>query len=675
MNTTGRVLLAIVIAGSSLTSVRAQSTLPKAEQDSLWAVWSDPAQADTSRLRALDRIVRGGFLYSQPDSAFYYAQLHYDLAESKGLKDRMARALNNQGVSYAIRGDYLKAMDHYQRSLTIGEEIGDKKGIAFSLISIGDIYQDQGDHARALDHHKRSLKIRQEIGDEMGIATALISIGKIYQGQGDHSKALDHYKRSLKIYEEFGDEQGRAYALGNIGTIHQDQGDTTKALDHYQRSLKIREEIGNKRGISLVLIDIGRIHQEQGDHPKAMEHYLRSLRIREEFGDQRGAASSYTLLGELKNKEKNHAQALAYCKTSLTLAEEMEFIVEQKEACQCLYTTYKALGRDREALVYLEKLGELDKQLNKEETAKKIQQMEFQQVMLQDSIAKAEETRLLQEAHQEEVRAKNRTRNMFAGGGAFFVLLAGGFYTRARYMRRSRAVLQVEKDRSENLLLNILPAEIAEELKQKGRSEARDYELVSILFTDFKDFTEHSATMSAATLVNEINHCFEAFDGIMAKYGIEKIKTIGDAYMAAGGVPVPTEDSVKNTVLAALEMQKFIRERKVQKDTLGEPAFEMRVGIHTGPVVAGIVGVKKFQYDIWGDTVNTASRMESSGVVGQVNISESTYRLLQDDPQFEFTPRGKVEAKGKGELEMFLVQENEAGTVNMEERRLESTPD
>jgi adenylate cyclase len=180
-------------------------------------------------------------------------------------------------------------------------------------------------------------------------------------------------------------------------------------------------------------------------------------------------------------------------------------------------------------------------------------------------------------------------------------------------------------------------------------------------------------------LVNEINHCFEAFDGIMAKYGIEKIKTIGDAYMAAGGLPVPTEGSVRNTVMAALEMQRFIRDRKAQKDALGEPAFEMRVGIHTGPVVAGIVGVKKFQYDIWGDTVNTASRMESMGVVGQVNISEATYALLKNAstpngaPLFQFEARGHVSVKGKGELEMFIVQENNASAVGLEESPFEST--
>lgn len=222
-------------------------------------------------------------------------------------------------------------------------------------------------------------------------------------------------------------------------------------------------------------------------------------------------------------------------------------------------------------------------------------------------------------------------------------------------MKKSKIEIEIEKNKSESLLLNILPADIAEELKIHGKAEARDFDMVSILFTDFKGFTATSEKMSAQDLVGEINTCFEAFDGIMAKYSVEKIKTIGDAYMAAGGLPVPTDDSVKNTVLAAFEMQAFISKRKAEMDAEGKPAFEMRVGIHTGPVVAGIVGVKKFQYDIWGDTVNTASRMESSGEVGNVNISEATYEILKNDSQFSFENRGKIEAKGKGEMEMYFV--------------------
>jgi adenylate cyclase len=237
------------------------------------------------------------------------------------------------------------------------------------------------------------------------------------------------------------------------------------------------------------------------------------------------------------------------------------------------------------------------------------------------------------------------------------IFLAAGIYSRLRYTRKAKDIIEKGKDRSEHLLLNILSADIAAELKEKGRAEARDFEMVSILFTDFKGFTAASEKLSAQELVSEINTCFEAFDGIMGKYHIEKIKTIGDAYMAAGGLPVPKEGSVKNTVLAALEMQEFITKRKIQLDAAGNPGFEMRVGIHTGPVVAGIVGVKKFAYDIWGDTVNTASRMESSGV-GKVNISEGTYELIKDDPYFAFESRGKIQAKGKGEMEMYFVQRN-----------------
>ena len=238
--------------------------------------------------------------------------------------------------------------------------------------------------------------------------------------------------------------------------------------------------------------------------------------------------------------------------------------------------------------------------------------------------------------------------------------------------------LREEKKRSDDLLLNILPEEVAEELKAKGHADAKHFDNVTILFTDFKGFTEASEKLSPQDLLEELNTCFKAFDGIITARGIEKIKTIGDAYMCAGGLPVPASSTPAGVVQAALEMQAFMIARKKERDAQGKPSFEMRVGIHTGPVVAGIVGVKKFAYDIWGDTVNTASRMESSGEVGQMNISESTYALVKavvvpEDavasthrvdpengevtrPAFTFSPRGKVQAKGKGEMEMYFVQ-------------------
>ena len=223
-------------------------------------------------------------------------------------------------------------------------------------------------------------------------------------------------------------------------------------------------------------------------------------------------------------------------------------------------------------------------------------------------------------------------------------------------VKERTAELSAERDRSEELLLNILPSEVAEELKATGAAKARHFDQASVLFTDFKGFTGMAAQLGADVLLRELNTCFEAFDAIITRHGIEKIKTIGDSYMCVGGLPDPRSSSPAAVVHAALEMQAFMTARKKNHDANGLPGFEMRIGIHTGPVVAGIVGVKKFQYDIWGDTVNTASRMESSGEVGHVNISEATYELVKNEPGLSFTPRGKVQAKGKGEMEMYFVE-------------------
>ncbi|MGK2861495.1 MAG: adenylate/guanylate cyclase domain-containing protein, partial [Chitinophagaceae bacterium] len=211
-----------------------------------------------------------------------------------------------------------------------------------------------------------------------------------------------------------------------------------------------------------------------------------------------------------------------------------------------------------------------------------------------------------------------------------------------------------QKEKSDELLLNILPSEVAEELKEKGYTTAKSFDEVTVLFSDIKGFTNVAEKMTAQELVKEINTYFSAFDGIIQKYGLEKIKTIGDAYVAAGGLPEKNSATAQNVVEAAIVMQQSVEKLKQERAASDKPYFELRIGIHTGPVVAGVVGIKKFQYDIWGDTVNLAARMEQSGVPGKINISQHTYGLVKD--QFTCSHRGKIDAKNKGEIDMYFVE-------------------
>lgn len=209
--------------------------------------------------------------------------------------------------------------------------------------------------------------------------------------------------------------------------------------------------------------------------------------------------------------------------------------------------------------------------------------------------------------------------------------------------------IRLEKKKSDDLLLNILPSEIAEELKLKGESKAHKFDEVSVLFTDFVNFTQISEQLGVDELLNELNINFTAFDRIMEKHGLEKIKTIGDAYLAVCGLPAENSRHAQNTVNAALDILEFVKKRKEEIPY----GLDIRIGINSGSLIAGIIGVKKFAYDIWGDTVNTAARMEQSSVAGKINISANTFHLVKEE--FDCVYRGKVDAKNKGEMDMYFV--------------------
>lgn len=647
-------------------------------------------------MRALDDYIWYGQLYSNPDLALKYADTLLNFARERDSKNFMGIALSLKGIAYWVksdfihsielhkkslkirknikdelgiassltniginnqaRGNYIKALNFYNQALQINLRLGDKRKIYNSFFNIGVLYSIKGDFVRAIDYQKKVLKISNEINDYRGIILALNSIGDIYAlNKNDFENAITYYSQALEIINETGISERLSIILGNMGSTYNAIEKNDKAMDYLNRALELDRKKGNLNGVLNNLKTIGNVLKDKGNISKSMEYYKEALEISNEIGDVQASAMVMCYLGDSYIKKENYNQAIEICTRGYDLADSIGILNEKEGLCKCLYEAYKMKKNGNKALEFHEKMLVLNDSLQKEETIKKLQQMEFEKEVLSDSLLQVEKDLKVEFAHRTEIQKKNKNKNMALAGGIFFLLLSGGFYSRWNYVKKSKAIVEKEKDRSDNLLLNILPFEIAEELKAKGSADARDFDLVSMLFTDFKGFTEASQKLTAKELIGEINTCFKAFDYICEYHGIEKIKTIGDSFMAAGGLPVPSDDSVKNTVLAALDMQKFISARLAEKALNNEIAFKMRVGIHTGPVVAGIVGIKKFQYDIWGDTVNTASRMESSGEVGRVNISEITYNLLNSDSDFTFESRGKIKAKGKGEIEMYFV--------------------
>ena len=235
--------------------------------------------------------------------------------------------------------------------------------------------------------------------------------------------------------------------------------------------------------------------------------------------------------------------------------------------------------------------------------------------------------------------------NIAVGGAIVFTLLA----VFASQRRDALAALRVEQAKAENLLLNILPRSIADRLKAQTQPIADQFESASILFADVVDFTPWSERLAPAEVVGYLDHLFSHFDELAERYGLEKIKTIGDCYMVAAGVPTPRPDHARALALMALDMLEAMR----SADEVAHLGLELRVGINSGPVVAGVIGRKRFLYDLWGDAVNTASRMESHGTRGQIQVTTATYELLKDE--FELVPRGTVAIKGKGDVETWYL--------------------
>lgn len=468
------------------------------------------------------------------------------------------------------------------------------------------------------------------------------SIGKEMQ---QISKSLQSELNLLKQSEDRKDKIAMAHSLGNLGNIYlqivkqpldsfkqydfistDKKVNLDKSIDYSSKSIKLSQEIGN-------------IEQ--------MKKSYKNLRIAQMLaGNVKGALDSYRKMGSLKHNSKKaneiERKQLAY---NYEIREDSILIRNQvtenhlKDQTRKLTQKESELQISNKALLVTEKEKDLQT-LNMELQQNKLQLQQTKLLLQQNELEKKDRN----------IELRGKERNYYLLGLLALLVFSLLTYRNIRVQKRYNKALVKEKKISEDLILNILPAVVVEELKVKGFADAKQFHNVTVLFTDFVSFTSVTGTMSPHQLVGELHICFKAFDEIIGKYRIEKIKTIGDAYMAASGLPVSNPNHAIDLIGAAIEIRDFMQ---LRKELVGSKTFGVRIGLNSGNVVAGIVGIRKFSYDIWGDTVNTASRMEQNSESGKINISHSTYELVKDKIACAY--RGEINTKGKGHLKMYYV--------------------
>jgi len=447
------------------------------------------------------------------------------------------------------------------------------------------------------------------------------------------------------------------------GNIHANNRDALRAQTRYKTAKDNAIKAGDRNLAKQILESSAKLHSESGKFKEAFYASREALNL-----NVRSAGTSKRVQNELVNDNAT----LDY--KNRELVKDNERLTKELNALKGIkgggdsgikigdetVLTREEAARQRERLAEIEKLSNA-----KEESEEKRKRLEAKFAAL--SKEDLEKEALLAETRLDNERQSNFNKILGLALGSLLIF-AFLLFGRLNANRKSKRVLEAknkliadEQKKADDLLLNILPEPIAQELKINGKAKAQKINDSSVLFTDFENFSGIAEKMSPEMLVDELDHCFKGFDYIIGQYpSIEKIKTIGDSYMCASGLNGKAHRA-DELVRAALEMQSFLDEYKLDRQQRGRPFFEARIGVHSGPVVAGVVGFKKFAYDIWGDTVNLASRIESNGVAGKVNISATTYQKVRHI--FRCEHRGKISAKNLGQVDMYFVQQNVGATA------------
>ncbi len=508
-----------------------------------------------------------------------------------------------KGNGLQQKGNLSGALESYFKAVDIANKNSDKNQLAIMYTAIAAVYAGMDNRKNVRQYYTDAIAIFKTEKDTFNYAVAMENLGDTYLEWSKPDSALLYFNQSGPIFKKLEKKLPLAYNLGNKGLAFAQQGRPTIAEENIKEAVSILEELGDYRPITTYLNYMSDIYADKEDWDGAFDYALRSLELAKQYGLKVRISSAYLKLSELYERTGYASASLNYYRKYIAFRDSVVNITAVQQMADIRRNSEKAQFK-----------AQLD--------------LTNQQKRTQKVVAIATAIALF-----------------------LIILLAIGLYRRNTFIKRTNAIIEKEMARSERLLINILPEETARELKEHGKVQAKKFESVSVLFTDFEAFTAHSEHVDPEILVNRLGYYFTAFDDIIEKYGLEKIKTIGDAYMCAGGLPFPIEDHAIKMVKAAFEMIQFVEEAKTEKET--DFPFNVRIGINTGPVVAGVVGSKKFSYDIWGDTVNVASRMESLSHSGRINISENTYNLVRDT--FKCAYRGQIDVKNRGSMKMYFV--------------------
>jgi adenylate cyclase len=483
------------------------------------------------------------------------------------------------------------------------------------------------DKAKAADYAHQASMLASELGEKRTESEAALLSANLYFGRRDLEKAKAQYRRAWDSARNYSHHDLAVEAMRQMAKIAQSQKNTTEAISWLEQAIKYQQDHATGRAVT-GSDAVGNLSQE-------------IVRLRQK--NQELAQKIAQLTGQSANLETDVREVEALLKET---QEKNQQVVTEKDQ-KIIQIAQQKQRADSLVRVQTRRVDTLTRE-----------QLEARLLLAEQGLDLAVQRQALDQAAQTQERS-NYLRNLLGIAAISVLLLAGLYYTRYRAKRRmanqltqKNILIEAEQKRSDELLLNILPPAIAKELKAKNKVAARRYEQATVMFIDFTGFTKISERLSPEALVEELDYCFSNFDHIISKYHIEKIKTVGDAYICASGLS-DQNASASDMVRAALEIQDFLLHLKAERLSKGMPCFEARIGLHSGPVVAGVVGAKKFAYDIWGDTVNIAARMEEACEPGRVNVSESAYWSAKYD--FEWQQRGKVAAKNKGMLDMYYV--------------------